>query len=48
ARDRLGGSLSIALHSAGQGVQFLRVHDTRETRQALDLFEAIHASPEEG
>ncbi len=37
ASDRLGGSIAVALHGAMQGVQILRVHDTKETRQALSL-----------
>jgi len=32
---RLPGSLTAALHAAGQGAQILRVHDVAETRQAL-------------
>lgn len=42
AKDRLGGSLSVALHAAAQGVQILRVHDTAETIQALRLFVALN------
>jgi len=42
AKDRLGGSLSIALHAAQEGVHILRVHDTYETTQALRLFAALH------
>lgn len=38
---RVPGSLAAALHGAAQGVQFLRVHDTRETRQALSLHAAL-------
>lgn len=34
---RMPGSVAAALHGAGQGAQFLRVHDTGETRQALGL-----------
>lgn len=37
AADRVPGSLAVALEGARQGVQFLRVHDIRDTRQALDL-----------
>ena len=36
-KDRLGGSVSVALHGVSQGVQILRVHDTFATKQALDL-----------
>ena len=35
AADRLGGSLAFALHAAAHGAASLRVHDVRETRQAL-------------
>lgn len=41
ARDRLAGSLAVALHAVAQGVQILRVHDTTETRQALSLHQAV-------
>lgn len=37
ADQRLGGSLAIAVKAAQQGVQILRVHDTKETSQALRL-----------
>ena len=37
ARDRMPGSIAVALHGVAQGVQILRVHDTKETRQALSL-----------
>ncbi|MCB1358165.1 MAG: dihydropteroate synthase [Maritimibacter sp.] len=42
ARDRLGGSLAVALHGASQGVHILRVHDTEATLQALRLFAALN------
>lgn len=41
ARDRMAGSVAVALHAAAQGVQILRVHDTLETRQALSLQQAV-------
>lgn len=41
ADQRLGGSLAIALNAARQGVQILRVHDTKETVQALKLAQVI-------
>ena len=40
-RDRVAGSVAVALHAVTQGVQVLRVHDVRETRQALSLQEAL-------
>ena len=33
--DRLGGSLAFALHAAAHGAAAVRVHEVRETRQAL-------------
>jgi len=47
AKDRLGGSLAVALHGAQQGVHFLRVHDTQATIQALRLFAALNAETTE-
>ncbi len=39
--DRLGGSLTLALAAADRGVAMLRVHDVRETVQALKVWAAI-------
>ena len=44
ARDRLAGSLAAALAGARAGVAVLRVHDVRETRQALAVQAAIEAA----
>ncbi len=41
AADRLPGSLGVAVIAAMKGVDILRVHDVKETRQALILAEAI-------
>lgn len=38
--DRTSGSVGVSLALAVQGVQVLRVHDVRATREALLLFEA--------
>ncbi len=38
---RVAGSLSVALTGVAQGVQVLRVHDVKDTRQALALWQAI-------
>ncbi|MEE2945843.1 MAG: dihydropteroate synthase [Pseudomonadota bacterium] len=38
--ERMPGSLALALAGVSQGVQFLRVHDVAETKQALDLWTA--------
>jgi dihydropteroate synthase len=40
ARDRTLGTVGASLALAAQGVQILRVHDVRATRDALLLFEA--------
>ena len=37
AKDRMAGSVAVALHGVATGVHFLRVHDTYETRQAVNL-----------
>ncbi|AKS45530.1 dihydropteroate synthase [Octadecabacter temperatus] len=42
AHDRLGGSVAVALHGLSQGMQFLRVHDTLPTKQAMRLFLAVN------
>ncbi len=43
ADRRAPGSIAAALHGVSQGVEILRVHDVRETRQALDVWQAIQA-----
>lgn len=40
-RDRIGGSIASALAGAAGGAAILRVHDVRETVQALQVWEAI-------
>ena len=44
AEDRLGGSLAAALWGASHGAAILRVHDVRETVQALKMWAAIEAA----
>lgn len=44
ATDRLGGSLAAHLAGAAAGVAAVRVHDARETVQALDVWAAIQAA----
>ena len=39
--DRLGGSLALALEAARNGARIIRVHDVRETVQALAVQAAI-------
>ena len=41
AKDRMAGSLAVALHGIQNGAQILRVHDTFETRQAIRLQQAM-------
>lgn len=41
ATERLGGSLAVALAGVAQGVQILRVHDIKQTKQALALWQAM-------
>jgi len=39
--DRIGGSVALALAAAGHGARMIRVHDVRETVQALRLQAAL-------
>ena len=41
ARDRLPGSIALALKGAEQGAQLLRVHDVPETLQALRVWRGL-------
>jgi dihydropteroate synthase len=43
--NRIGGSLASVLWGLSQGVQFFRVHDVLETRQAFTIWEKIQATP---
>ena len=40
AAQRLGGSIAAALFAVGQGAQIIRVHDVRETVEALRFWQA--------
>jgi dihydropteroate synthase len=40
-RQRVSGSIAAALAARAHGVQIYRVHDVAETRQALDVWEAL-------
>lgn len=44
AEDRLGGSVALALEGARRGARMVRVHDVRETVQALKLQAAVTAA----
>ncbi len=48
AQDRVGGSLAIALHGAAMGMHIVRVHDTKETRQAYALWTALGEGEQDG
>jgi dihydropteroate synthase len=39
--ERLPGSISLAIASVIKGVKFLRVHDVKETKQALTIWDQI-------
>jgi dihydropteroate synthase len=41
ADQRLGGSIAAALAGAAAGVAVVRVHDVRETAQALNVWAAV-------
>jgi dihydropteroate synthase len=43
--DRLGASVAAAVHAARCGVQIVRVHDVRATRQALDMDVVLGTAP---
>jgi dihydropteroate synthase len=45
ADERLGGSLAAALLAAQSGASMLRVHDVRDTVQALKLWRAAEQGP---
>ena len=44
ANERLGGSLASVLFSQNQGVDIFRVHDVKETFQAIKVFKRIECS----
>ena len=44
AANRVSGSVVAALYGATAGAQILRVHDVKETRQALEIWCAIEAA----
>jgi dihydropteroate synthase len=41
AQDRLGSSLASSIFACFQGVDFIRVHDVRETKQFIDCWNGI-------
>jgi dihydropteroate synthase len=48
AKDRVPGSLACAIAGAAAGVQIFRVHDVKETKQALEVWRASTAGSEKG
>lgn len=44
AKDRMAGSLAVALWSIQNGAKILRVHDVKETKEAFLMWEAIQSS----
>ncbi|MBI1219253.1 MAG: dihydropteroate synthase [Rhodobacteraceae bacterium] len=46
AKDRMPGSVALALAGIAQGVQIVRVHDVPETRQALALWQSVSVGRE--
>ena len=42
-KARLPGSIAATVAGLNQGVQMIRAHDTAETRQAMEVWRAIHA-----
>ena len=44
AKKRLPGSIAAALFGVQHGGNILRVHDVRETKQALDVWAAIESA----
>ncbi|MGF1446749.1 MAG: dihydropteroate synthase [Pikeienuella sp.] len=43
AAERVAGSIAAGLHGLAQGAQILRVHDVRETVEAVRVFSALQA-----
>ncbi len=48
ARDRVPGSMIVAMEAARQGIQILRVHDVKETKQAFALSAALWGTDRHG
>ncbi len=46
AKARVPGSIACALAGAQSGVQIFRVHDVKETKQALEVWRACQAGTE--
>jgi dihydropteroate synthase len=48
AKDRMPGSLACVIAGAAAGVQIVRVHDVKETKQAIEVWRACMAGTEKG
>ena len=48
ASDRVPGSLACAIAGVAAGVQIVRVHDVKETKQAVEVWRACAAGTEKG
>ena len=40
--QRLNASIALALIAVGQGVAIVRVHDVRETVEAIRMYESVY------
>jgi dihydropteroate synthase len=43
-KDRVAGSIAVALHALGQGAHILRVHDVAATAQAVAVWQALQSA----
>jgi dihydropteroate synthase len=48
AKERVSGSLACAVAGISAGVQIIRAHDVRETKQAIEVWRACAAGTEKG
>ncbi|MFT3730143.1 MAG: dihydropteroate synthase [Hyphomicrobium sp.] len=48
AKERVPGSLACAIAGVAAGVQIVRVHDVKETKQAIEVWRACSAGTEKG
>src|SRR3546814_19780190 len=46
--ERLGGSVALAFHAVQMGAQMVRLHDVKETVQAVHLWRGMRESRSEG
>jgi dihydropteroate synthase len=48
AKERVSGSLACAVAGISAGVQIIRAHDVKETKQAIEVWRACAAGTEKG